>query len=361
MPRSLTITKVTASVQVQYSGVGDLNVYLYSPFGTRVRLLERNCGSLVNIDTTFDDAAAQRYSDFCPSEAGRGPFRGNEPLANANNENSLGYWRLAVENNGSSRTGLLTGFSITVTGTTAGNPAFTADSIASAAGFKSQAVSPGEVLGIFGFNLGPTEGVRAPSGAPLPTTLGGSSVTFDGVAAPMLYASSGFVAVQAPTTLTAGGSTNIQARIASGSSGTVSMPIAATSPGILTYEVGSTGQAKAINQDGTLNGDGTIDPSHRAAARGSVIQVYATGLGAVTPAVAQGVPAPSSPLSTTVAPVTATIGSAAATVSYAGAAPGLIGTYQVNIAVPMTAPRNAAIVLFAGGNASQPGVTIATQ
>ena len=120
--RSIQISKVTASVQVQFSGVGDLNVYMWSPDGTRTKLLERNCGSLVNIDTTFDDSASSKYADACPVEAGRGPFRGNEPLANWNNQNAYGYWRLGVENNGSSRTGLVTGFSITITGTAPGRP-----------------------------------------------------------------------------------------------------------------------------------------------------------------------------------------------------------------------------------------------
>jgi subtilisin-like proprotein convertase family protein len=109
VPRSISITKVTATVQVQYSGVGDLNVYLYSPSATRTKLLERNCGGLVNIDTTFDDTASTKYSDVCPVAAGSGPYRGNEPLANFNGQNGYGYWRLAVENNGSSRTGVLTG------------------------------------------------------------------------------------------------------------------------------------------------------------------------------------------------------------------------------------------------------------
>jgi hypothetical protein len=87
--RSVQISKVTASVQVQFSGVGDLNVFMWSPEGTRTKLLERNCGSLVNIDTTFDDSASSKYADFCPVEAGRGPFRGNEPLANWNNQNAF--------------------------------------------------------------------------------------------------------------------------------------------------------------------------------------------------------------------------------------------------------------------------------
>src|SRR3954468_10624447 len=56
--RSIQISKVTASVQVQFSGVGDLNVYMWSPTGTRTKLLERNCGDLLNIDTTFDDSAS---------------------------------------------------------------------------------------------------------------------------------------------------------------------------------------------------------------------------------------------------------------------------------------------------------------
>ena len=107
--RSIQISKVTASVQVQFSGVGDLNVFMWSPNGTRTKLLERNCGSLVNIDTTFDDGAASKFADACPA-AGAGSFRGNEPLGNWNNQNAFGYWRIAVENNGSGRSDLVTGF-----------------------------------------------------------------------------------------------------------------------------------------------------------------------------------------------------------------------------------------------------------
>src|SRR4051794_12827538 len=97
--RSIQISKVTASVQLQYSGVGDLNIFMYSPDGTRTKLLERNCGSLSNIDTTFDDSATSKFSDTCPSTNGQGTFRGNEPLANWNNKNGYGYWRIAIENN----------------------------------------------------------------------------------------------------------------------------------------------------------------------------------------------------------------------------------------------------------------------
>lgn len=64
-------------MQVQYSGVEDLSVYLWSVAGTRTKLLQRNCGSLANIDTTFDDNAANRFSDACPAAGGGGSYRGN--------------------------------------------------------------------------------------------------------------------------------------------------------------------------------------------------------------------------------------------------------------------------------------------
>ena len=357
--RSIQISKVTASVQVQFSGVGDLNVFMWSPEGTRTKLLERNCGSLVNIDTTFDDSASSKYADFCPVEAGRGPFRGNEPLANWNNQNAFGYWRLGVENNGSSRTGLVTGFSITITGTVLGPPAIGPNTVVSTSSFLPGLVAPGDQISIFGVNLGPTTGVRSDTSRTLPTTLSGTTVTFDGVAAPIYYVSDRVVAVQAPTSLTTGALTRIQVANSSGSSSAVPLIASTANPGVFTYEAGGGGQAKAINQDGSPNGDGSILGSDKPAPPGSVIQVYSTGLGAVTPTVAAGTPAPSSPLSATVSPVTATIAGRAATVTFAGLAPGMIGVYQVNIIVPPSAPSGATrLALYVDGIGSRTGVTI---
>ena len=360
--KSIQISKVTASVQVQYSGVGDLNVFMWSPNGTRTRLLERNCGSLVNIDTTFDDSASSKYADFCPAEAGRGPFRGNEPLANWNNQNAYGYWRLGVENNGSSRSGTVTGFSITITGTTSGPPVIGPTTVVSTSSFLTGLVAPGDQISVFGVNLGPTTGIRADPTTTLPTSLGGTTVTFDGVAAPIYYVSNGIVAVQSPTSLTTGGTTRIQVANSSGTSLSVPQIASAANPGVFTYEVGGSGQAKAINQDGSANGDGLVVATDKPAPPGSVISVYATGLGAVTPAVAAGTPTPVSPLSSTVAPVTANIAGRDATVLFAGLAPGLIGVYQVNILVPASTPSGTVrLALYANGVGSQTGVTIAVR
>jgi uncharacterized protein (TIGR03437 family) len=358
VPRSLTVTKVTASVQVQYSGVGDLNVFLFSANGTRTKLLERNCGGLQNIDTTFDDSAATRFEDTCP-QAGSGTYRGNEPLSNSNGENAYGYWRLAVENSGSSKTGLFSGFSLTIIGTTLGPPFIGPNSIVSSTSFNGGAVAPGDLVSLFGVNLGPTPGVRADASTTLPTSLGQTTVTFDGVPAPLFFVSGGFVQAQAPTTLTTGGNTSIRVTSTAGNSSTVVLPAVSTNPGIFTVEAGGGGQAKAINQDGSQNGDGSILGSDKPVPRGSIIQLYASGLGPLSPAIPAGTPAPNSPLSNTTLAVTATIANQPATVTFAGAAPGLIGVYQVNVQVPLTAPSGSTrMVLSVGGNTSQNGVTI---
>jgi uncharacterized protein (TIGR03437 family) len=331
---------------------------MYSAFGTRTKLLERNCGSLVNIDTTFDDSAASTFNSVCPQPGAGGSYRGNEPLANSNGENSFGYWRLAVENNGSSsKTGLLTGFTLTITGTTVGPPFIGPNSVVSTSSFNSGAVAPGDQISLFGVNLGPTTGVRA--SAPLPTSIAGTTVTFDGVAVPLFYVSSNLVALQAPTTLTPGSNTSIKVTSSAGTSSAVSLPVAPANPGVFTVEAGGGGQARAINQDGTQNGDGTITGSDTGAPRGSVIQVFATGLGTVNPAIPVGSPAPSSPLSLVSLPVSATIANQPATVTYAGMAPGLIGVYQVNVQVPLAVTSGSArLALNVGGNSSQNGVTI---
>jgi uncharacterized protein (TIGR03437 family) len=63
--------------------------------------------------------------------------------------------------------------------------------------------------------------------------------------------------------------------------------------------------------------------------------VYLTGLGAVSPTIADGAAGPTNPLSITpTGTIAAYIGGVAATVGYAGLAPQLAGLYQINLTVP---------------------------
>lgn len=66
-----------------------------------------------------------------------------------------------------------------------------------------------------------------------------------------------------------------------GLSNEATIPVLNAKPGLFTYEAGPVGQIKATNEDGSLNGDGSIDGSDRPAERGSIIQVLAAGLGPV--------------------------------------------------------------------------------
>lgn len=359
VPRALKMTKVTAQIQIQYPNIGDLNVFLFSPQGTRTRLLEHNC-STANVDTTFDDAATQLYRDFCPAEAGRGPFRGNEPLSNFNNDDSsFGIWRLAVENNSSdSRSGWITGASLTITGTPQVTPVTNAQTIGNAASLAGTGrVAPGELISIIGIGVGPAAAVSAPAGA-LPTTLGGTTVSINGTPAPISYVSAFQANVQVPFNVTPGSTVSLTVAANNQTSTPVTLNVVPAVPGIyvLSQTVGGAGTAKVVNQNGTLNS--AINP----AAKGSVISFYASGLGAVDPSITAGSVPPNSPLSEVVGDVGAFVGGVGALVQYAGLAPGSPGLYQVNITVPSSAPSGSQeLLLYSNGIASQTGVTVNIQ
>jgi uncharacterized protein (TIGR03437 family) len=215
--------------------------------------------------------------------------------------------------------------------------AIAVSTVTNAASNLAGPVAPGELVVIYGSGLG---GVR--------------TVLFNGVAAPLLYATPGQVEAVAPYAVS-GGSVQVVAQNAGAASAPVAVVAAPTAPGVFTADGSGRGQAAAVNQDGTRNG--TAAP----AAAGSVLSLYATGEGQTLPAGVDGKPA-SAPLPQPVAPVTATIGGVPAVVRYAGGAPGLIaGVMQVNVVVPGGVSGTALVALTVGGVASQGGVTVAVR
>jgi uncharacterized protein (TIGR03437 family) len=113
------------------------------------------------------------------------------------------------------------------------------------------------------------------------------------------------------------------------------VPVATAAPGIFT--IGATGQAAALNQDGSLNS--VMNPADR----GSVVSIYATGQGSGA------------------ANVTLTIAGYNAPLYYAGPAPGFPGLMQINAQIPcgFLPPGNQAVTLSIDGVSSQTGVTLA--
>ena len=88
---------------------------------------------------------------------------------------------------------------------------------------------------------------------------------------------------------------------------------------------------------------------------GELVYFYATGLGAVENRPETGAPASTTVLSRTTARVTVTLGGVNCEVLFAGAAPGLVGVYQVNIRVPTSIAAGLPhLVILQGTQASRP-------
>ena len=358
VPRSVTITKVTAGVQVAYPGVGDLNVFMFSPQGTRARLLERNCGNLANIDTTFDDAGTQKFADFCPATAGQGPFQGNEPLSNFNGQDSLGIWTLAVENNGSnSRYGSAVGFSVTITGTARTQPTIAPNGVRNTAAplVAEKPIAPGQIISIFGANLGPQTAMTT-SETYWPTWIDGTVVRINGVDAPMRTISYYRIDVQVPPTLAptpAVNTVDVSVLRNSVTTNTVKVAIAPTSPAVVTQNGTGAGQASAFHTDGTANS------ATNGIARGGTLSIWVNGLGLTEPLAASGQPTPEGVPFVPVVPVTATIGGYEAMVTRAILEPRRHGIFLVDVVVPnRVSSGTAEVIISGGGNSSQNGATV---
>ena len=116
------------------------------------------------------------------------------------------------------------------------------------------------------------------------------------------------------------------------SSNTVTVPVAASSPGIY-----------AMNQAGSgpgaiLHADYGLVSAARPAIGGETVLIYLTGMGAVNPSVPDGTAGGTNPLSvTTISPVTVYVAGQPATVVYSGLAPGYPGLYQMNVTLPALA------------------------
>ena len=218
------------------------------------------------------------------------------------------------------------------------------------------AVAPGEIVTLFGDSLGPAvlqRGTVDSSGL-VATSLSGVRVLFNGVPAPIVYASAGQTAVVVPYTAALQTMASVQAEVQGVRSDALSVAIGAAGPGVFIL---SGTQGAILNQDGTINS--VANP----AARGTIVSIYATGEGQTNPPGVDGKFA-ASILPKPLLAVTATIGGLPATVLYAGAAPGnLAGLMQVNAKIPDGAVPGGAVAvqLSVGTNLSKSGATVAVR
>jgi uncharacterized protein (TIGR03437 family) len=193
-----------------------------------------------------------------------------------------------------------------------------------AATLKPGPAAPGQLVTLFGKGFG-------------------SEVRIGGAAAPVFYQDDGQLNTRVPPHSEPGSTIEFEVRRDGRPRSRCRLEVVTAAPGIFTV-AGGTGQAAALNEDGTLNSP------ERPARQGSVLTFYATGEGRTS-----GEPRPKPVL-----PVDVRVGGLPVEIEYAGQAPGNPGLMQVNIRLPagLVPTGVLPLELSVGGVSSRPGVTI---
>ena len=245
-------------------------------------------------------------------------------------------------------------------------PLPTINSVVNAASFLKGAVSPGEIVTLFGTSMGPAAAAYAtvnPSTGKLATTIGGVQVFFSGTAAPMIYASATQISAIVPYEMAPIASPSVWVKYVGQTSNAYQLASATTAPGLFTQNASGSGPGAILNQNLSLNG-----PANPAA-KGSIVMVYMTGEGQTSPASITGaITLPNLPppqvTPAPLLPVSVLINGYPALWTYAGEAPGLAaGLMQLNVQIPSTAQSGVpnSIQVYIGSNISQSGVTVSVQ
>ncbi len=245
-------------------------------------------------------------------------------------------------------------------------------------------VAAGSLVVVRGVNFTGGEAYAA-EGFPLPASLGGVTVRFDGLQARLFAVGPQRIETQAPSllgmeALEAGETAlaTVVVETAQGSSYPRRFTVAAHAPGVFTVSGAGTGQAAALLAGaGALAAPRGASGKSRPARAGDVLEIYATGLGPVYPPVADGenscapdgvcrADGANVALRHTAERPRVSIGGVAVAadgVLFSGLAPTLAAVDMVLVEVPAgIAPSDAAeLVIAGGGRASQPGVTIAVE
>lgn len=189
-------------------------------------------------------------------------------------------------------------------------------------------ISPGGFVTLFGTGL--SSQTTTAKTFPFPATLGGVTATVNGKAAPLYLVSPTQISLVVPYSTTGTTATII---VTNGTaSNAVEVPLAATAPGIFSLTQNGLGDGAVLHaNNAVVNVDNPAVP-------GEIVQVFLSGMGAVTPPVIEGAAAPTATLTNVISPVAVTIGGKPADVSFNGLTPGLASLYQLNVKVPSVPP-----------------------
>ncbi len=239
---------------------------------------------------------------------------------------------------------------------------------AAAGSAVGEPIAPGSLVSIFGTNL--SAATAQSDTIPLSNTLSDvTSVTFNGVQAPLQFVSSGQINAQVPWNVfsdgTTSGNVNVMVTRTGGASAPQPVAVGQISPAIFVAQTASGAfLAIAVNPDGSLAAPANAIPglASHPANRGDALIIYANGLGPVTPSIANGANSLDALRTTTTTPVVM-MGGVAAQVLFSGLTPQFPGVNQVNAIVPTgTAPGSAVpLQIQVGGFTTPNSVLIAVQ
>ena len=221
------------------------------------------------------------------------------------------------------------------------------------------AVAPGEIVTLFGVSIGPGTAAQAAADANglIEKQLSGTTVTFNGIAAPVLSTGSTEVVAIVPYELSGVTSANVQISYQNSVVATGTVPVAVTAPQI--FNPGSIGFTAGT----VLNADGSTNAPGNPAAESSTITIFVTGEGQTLPHGVDGLVAAGPTFPLPAQPVSVTIGGATAALSTFGGVFGQpAGVMQIIVTIPSSVTTSATVpVVVTVGSASSLPVNIAVQ
>jgi uncharacterized protein (TIGR03437 family) len=204
---------------------------------------------------------------------------------------------------------------------------------------SGRALAPNTFVSLFSTGLHFSDERFDASTLPIPKVLGDVQVTLAGKALPLtLVMNTQINAIVTNDAQISGNAELIVSRVSTGqvlAAGNV--PMTSVAPGLFTVAANGTGQIAALNQDNSVNS------ASNPAARGSIIQVFGTGLGTIPgappdgeiPGTAVPGPTPEVIIGTGLVPP--------ANIQYSGLAPTLVGLWQINVRIPENIAPSAAV------------------
>jgi uncharacterized protein (TIGR03437 family) len=241
-------------------------------------------------------------------------------------------------------------------------PAATTAGMVSAASFASSAtngISPGELLTLFGTQLGPTQvaTLTVNTSNLVDSILQGTQVTFNGVPAPMIFTATGQIAFVAPYGIANSATVDVVVSYLGIQTSKMTFKVVPANPAIF-YNADSAGNKNAAI---IRYNDSAIINTSTPASPGDVLEVYGEGYGVSTPALPDGAVIGTS-LPVPVATTTLLIDGQAVPTTYVGAAPGDVnGVLQINFVVPSLKGGSHQIQIKVGSVTSPTGVVLQTQ